>query len=82
MATTKGLSKGTVPSRGCAYHDNATKYREQTKVEGTHSSVVVICRCIVALLESSTQRRNEVPKGSWRDIIQQSWRRKLKGCED
>ncbi len=54
MATTKGLSKGTVPSRGCAYHDNATKYREQTKVEGTHSSVVVICP-IVRKLNTTTE---------------------------
>ena len=34
-------SKRAVPNRGCAYHGDATKHREEADVEGTHISAKV-----------------------------------------
>ncbi len=44
--TNNGFSRSVVPNGGCAYHRNATEYRQQTEVEGTHASVVVACRIV------------------------------------
>ena len=49
LATSKGFGRNAVPNWGRTDHGNATKHRNQTEVEGTHDSVVVVCRIVKRL---------------------------------
>ena len=46
IATINRLSRSTDAKWARAYHGYVTKHGEQSKVEGTHASVVLICQVV------------------------------------
>ena len=47
VATINGLSRSTDPKWACAYHGHVAEGgSKQSEVEGTHVSVVLICRIV------------------------------------